>query len=796
MILKRCYSPYIPVVTLVLLLGGLSTRAWPYDFETHRAINHGAVDRSSVNDRLIGALGLPEGITTIFRGRNVREWIREGGALEDDPISRTANHFHYPLREWNRALLTDPPGSGFAVQSSVLWAQNPDQRPFLAPAETWSWIRARRELRNALTMPDISDQNTAFANTFRALGHVLHLAADASVPAHTRNDSHFSGEPLEVWVEAQAQRRPDETPDEARARFLARFVPASEHFSPSILGLAPNPLAPIPIAKIFDADAYDGTAGTLGLTGGLAVGITEFTNANFFSRSTIFADRFGTTHQRYSPFPASTAVEQFIDPTNNRRYWRKTSPGATVEHLATVSRLDFFRQLLVGGPPRTGGLDPLVHDEYARHLIPRAVGYSASLLDYFFRGTLDFTVSASSSSANQNGLTITNTSAEAMDGTFTLYADNFSEVRSPVAGASFNLTLGPGATSGPLSFTPPSQVQAYVLVFQGRLGTEDDAIAGKVKSVSVNAFVVWHVRFNNDQFDLIHLGSQSTGACFIRFVQSLSSSGSHTGPRRDYVFFAFVNDPSLSVPPLNTSDLQLTAQVSVSALSVVPKLGYSPTGDSAVGIIQGAGGRGCGGGQPFPFAPTVAGLIPASQADPRFFGQNPIPPPNHYVYLADSDGLFRDTGVVASNDLVVTKRLTSVSFAQIQQIAQGLHPLLVPPASFPKAGAFYAFAEFDIPNVDGWRVEVTTNSNNAVWGGTTPIVSISVAEMWDMANLILHVSTRPDINIYLPHQQIKSRVPNFVFGQQFHRTERRSLSSFTLRYNPNDPFNRIRESNP
>jgi hypothetical protein len=339
-------------------------------------------------------------------------------------------------------------------------------------------------------------------------------------------------------------------------------------------------------------------------------------------------------------------------------------------------------------------------------------------------------------------------------------------------------------------------VQAYVLVFQGSLAKEDGAVAGKVKSVSVNAFVVWHVRFNNDQFDLIHLGSQFTGACFIRFVQSLSSSGSHTGPRRDYVFFAFVNDPSLSVPPLNTSDLQLTAQVSVSALSVVPKLGYSPIGGSAVGIIQGAERRSCGGGQPLPFAPTVAGLMPASHAEPRFFGQNPIPPPNHYVYLADVDALFQDTGVVASNDLVVTKTLTSVSFAQIQQIAQGLHPLLVPPASFPRAGAFYAFAEFDIPNVDGWRVEVTTNSNIAVWGGTTPIVSISVAELWDMANLILHVSTGPDINIYLPHQRIKTRVPNFVFGQQYHRTEQRSLSSFTLRYNPNDPFNRIRESNP
>ncbi len=480
---KRLYSL---VLALTLVASVVNTSAWPYDFETHRAINDGAVIRSLLNDYLIQELDLPQGTATTFNNRDVREWIREGGVLEDVPPQRTGNHFHYPLREWDRALLTDPPGSGFVVQSSVLWAQNPDQRPFLAPAETWSWIRARRELRDALTLLNLDDRNTAFANTFRAIGQVLHLIADASVPAHTRNDSHIgllglTGEPFEIWVEGEARRRPGEIDDEqARARFLAEFVPISEHFSPSILGTAPNPLAPIPIAKVFDADAYDGTAATLEVTGGLAVGITEVANANFFSYSTVFADRFDVTHPRFSPFPASTAVEQFIDPTNNRRYWRKTSRGATVEHLATVSRLDFFRQLLVGGPPRTGGLDPVVHDEYARHLIPRAVGYSAALLDYFFRGTLDFTVSASSTSPNQNELTMTNTSAETMDGTFTLYADNAAGERDLVF--PFDLTLEPGATSGPLSFSFPIALeQTFFLVFEGQLGNEKGAVVGKIK---------------------------------------------------------------------------------------------------------------------------------------------------------------------------------------------------------------------------------------------------------------------------------------------------------------------------
>jgi hypothetical protein len=435
MILKRCY---IPIVTLALFVGCLSARAWPYDLETHRAINHGAVDRSSLNDQLRVVLGLPAGISTIFSGRNVREWIREGGAFEDDPITRTANHFHYPLREWNRALLTDPPGNSLAIQSSVLWAQNPDQRPFLASAETWSWIRARLEFRDALTMPDISDRNTAFGNTFRALGQVLHLVVDGSVPAHTRNDSHVSGEPLEVWLEAQAQRRPAETPDEARARFLARFVPISEHFSPSILGMPPNPFAPIPIAKVFDADAYDGTVGTSALTGGLAVGITEFANANFFSGSTVFADRFGTTHHRYSPLPSS-------------------------------------------GPPWTGGLDPVVHDEYARHLIPRAVGYSASLLDYFFRGRLDLAIDAA-----QLELRVTNRSDEAIGpGTLSVYCDdpNGNRVKLDEMTVTQEVQTDAEFPRIPLSF--PAGTLRCVMVFEGKLGEEADAVIGKVFQLGI-----------------------------------------------------------------------------------------------------------------------------------------------------------------------------------------------------------------------------------------------------------------------------------------------------------------------
>jgi len=109
-------------------------------------------------------------------------------------------------------------------------------------------------------------------------------------------------------------------------------------------------------------------------------------------------------------------------------------------------------------------------------MLPRAIGYARGALDYFFRGTLDFTIGGST--PNQT-LTITNKSDEAMEGIFTLYADNFSQVRAAVK--SFpDMTLGPQATTTSLTFTPSPEVQAYTLVFQGRLGAEEGAVAAKV----------------------------------------------------------------------------------------------------------------------------------------------------------------------------------------------------------------------------------------------------------------------------------------------------------------------------
>ena len=225
-----------------------------------------------------------------------------------------------------------------------------------------------------------------------------------------------------------------------------------------------------------------------------------------------------------------------------------------------------------------------------------------------------------------------------------------------------------------------------------------------------------------------------------------------------------------------------------------------PFSGSALGIIQPAGEFGCGPTVAWSFAPAVLGLYTAAQADPNFLAK-PIPPPNHYVYSADNDQLLHDTGAAASADILVPKKLTPLSLEQIEQIARGLHPLLVPPASFTKSGVFYAFAEFDIPNIGSWNLEFSTDPDDLAnqkvqWGGTTPIASISVAESWDLQSLTLLVSGEAEINISAPHQRIRRLDLQAVYGTEYQITLQRGLESLTLRHNPNDPFTPITESLP
>jgi hypothetical protein len=209
---------------------------------------------------------------------------------------------------------------------------------------------------------------------------------------------------------------------------------------------------------------------------GADAGLAEYTSGGYVSDDTIFLGF--ALPRRESLGPA--VFDPPADTPGARRYFPKTTDGDTVSHFvaegALYERL-LFRGQLVGGFM----LDDKVYEDYAARLIPRAVGYSAGLLNYFFRSSFDFTVGVSGNDASARLLTISippELTAETMDGTFTLYAEDKDGLRSAVAGASITTTLFRGASAQAI-FAPVSGVRAYVLVFRGTLGAESDAVTGR-----------------------------------------------------------------------------------------------------------------------------------------------------------------------------------------------------------------------------------------------------------------------------------------------------------------------------
>ena len=137
--------------------------------------------------------------------------------MEDD-APRWFNHYYDPV--YNRGL-TNPLVVVDTVSSKV-WAQSKERQisilynpvlnttlstyALLADPEKveevdYTWERAIRDYIKG-------DQSRAF----RALGQVIHLIEDASVPDHTRNDPHIAfeghgiggeGNPYEIWTYRQ-----------------------------------------------------------------------------------------------------------------------------------------------------------------------------------------------------------------------------------------------------------------------------------------------------------------------------------------------------------------------------------------------------------------------------------------------------------------------------------------------------------------------------------------------------------------------------------------------------------------
>lgn len=480
-----------------LLLIGLAfifssaTMSNAYDTDNvHPKINENALIQSTVDSYLKSQLGFADGIKEVFKKKRIAEWIKDGARLEDETVCRSRNHFHDPLKSWGSAGLNNAAVNSyclllnlekFSVDSSLMWAQKESLNPFYD--NLWAWPKARNYYFKALTGSVKDEREKNFAYTFRALGQVAHLIADSSVPAHVRNDIHVF--PITTAFGITLGKR--QTYESWAMKNWWWLNYSGIKVDTSIFNQAvPDSPAPVPISALWDQNKYVGNNASVTWSTNPVIseyGLAEYTNANFFSEDTIFE---AYPHPNKENTTAKL-VEQYAKDGKKDKVWY--IQGYTSQRLAAYS---YFNKWLL--PDRWQyNLDDYVYSDYASQLIPRAVGYSAGLLDYFFRGDIDLIPDYETGS----GYVIVNNTDEDMSGIFELWYDNTKDERVKLPNGPGFLKIGKKSVgnnrSANISFLPPTDAKktgSYMLVFRGQLGNEKDAIVGRSLSGRSGIFLV------------------------------------------------------------------------------------------------------------------------------------------------------------------------------------------------------------------------------------------------------------------------------------------------------------------
>jgi len=365
--------------------------------------------------------------------------------------------------------------------------------PGTVSAQEFSYWNARQSLFAALTEPTEVARKAAFGRTFETLGHVVHHLQDMAQPQHVRNDPHCNWFPCGLVGSGPSRY---ETFTKSLGSNLPTDPPIYDIVSPTFTSTFNSP------RRLWHTETGQNSPAA-------GKGIAEFTNRNFVS--------YGTNFDRPGLFPSP--VPNKIDPNVDiqalcqNAAWCSSLHGTMTFYGNTVkdkflgsdadtdnpraSTFSTFDQDLInrGGTPKFS-LNRFNFQAAHSFLIPRAVAYSAGMINYFFRGKIDLVPD----DTNPGTFLIKNLGSESMTGDFALYYDSD-------AGAVNNRTLF--VDFGTISIAandkqnigaiPPDPINPapknpgeYMLVFKGNMGAETTADFGAVvgKSITLHKWTI------------------------------------------------------------------------------------------------------------------------------------------------------------------------------------------------------------------------------------------------------------------------------------------------------------------
>jgi len=342
---------------------------------------------------------------------SVADLIRLGAVWEDQLSDLQAlRHFYDPVND--RALDVPVFGTGKSVRSPD-WALE-DKTSFPGPIATqlFSLHDAYDYLYSALTFVNprsvadsTNERKRYFGLTFQSLGHVIHHLQDMAQPQHVRNDPHcdsvalckslanVTGDNLFYAPSTYEKYTNSDVSGDPLLRIRANLPylgPGSEPVYPAINGSdAPNS------ARQF----WRTTAAGSNISAGK--GIAEYTNYNFFSDGSIY--RYDAPILPEISLPSERVdVAQLLPGAGlSGEVWffrstvtdnRSPSPQSENPRAASSSLFDpdlAARISSAQAPHLYFALNRFTFDAAHKFLIPRAVGYSAGLINFFFRGQLE-----------------------------------------------------------------------------------------------------------------------------------------------------------------------------------------------------------------------------------------------------------------------------------------------------------------------------------------------------------------------------------------------------------------------
>ena len=354
--------------------------------------------------------------------------IREDDNPDEDPptpqdiqtgLKRPLHHFFDPY--FDRGLTV--PGLGeidMDVQKNPDWALGTrysftdPNRAAIPRRNGFSVVDAREAMFRALTLmtkaggayADVAsarDEATRqqlrqayWATAFRALGDVLHLNQDMAQPQHTRNEPH-SGKGCLFGVCLGGHTSVYERYINARALQTETFKAESASSSAIRTTISPLSITPYPTPTFGRyADYWSTAQGSLSADG---KGLADYSNRGFFTAQ----NNLGATEY---PLPVNNILTYNVKSVVPTR-WDGSTPsgaarsyvlhGAVPDKLLDASATDvpltsfgLWDQFLTSSSnlPRYT-LHRVNYDAMANLLLPRAVAYSAGLINFFFRGQID-----------------------------------------------------------------------------------------------------------------------------------------------------------------------------------------------------------------------------------------------------------------------------------------------------------------------------------------------------------------------------------------------------------------------